>query len=128
MYTAVPLREWHLWKKILCVWVGGVGHGCLYQPPCWSPDRAQSDLCVNGQSPDMFKYYRTIMLEILQQINSSYLVTLQRTNDHFQRLGKLLETYLCPFRCNTGSHFMTVMIPPSSQNMSYSEFCRLLCP
>ena len=67
-----------------------------YQPPCWSPDRAQSDLCVNGQSPDMFKYYRTIMLEILQQFNSSYLVTLQRTNDHFQRLGKLLETDLCP--------------------------------
>lgn len=23
---------------------------------------------------------------------------------------------------------MIVMIPPSSQNMSYSEFCRLLCP
>lgn len=82
-------------KDSVCV--GGWGGGmAAYQPPCWSPDRAQSDLCVNGQSPDMFKYYRTIMLEILQQFNSSYLVTLQRTNDHFQRLGKLLETDLCP--------------------------------
>ena len=73
----------------MCVWrgVGWGGGMAAYQPPSWSPDRTQSDLCVNGQSPDMFKYYRTIMLEILQQFNSSYLVTLQGQMIIFRDLG-----------------------------------------